>query len=126
MMTDLRQQAERFGAEFSRRGKATASRGSDKAEGELLRAFRVFVGDSEYQVRTVIVATGAKARELGLASEKRLSGRGRLRRASPASSPPATLPTRLTGRQSPLAAPSARRRSTPNATSPRPNGSGLG
>jgi thioredoxin reductase (NADPH) len=40
------------------------------------RPFRVWVGDTEHQARSVIVATGASARQLGLASERFLQGRG--------------------------------------------------
>jgi thioredoxin reductase (NADPH) len=40
------------------------------------RPFRVWVEDREYQARSVIVATGASARWLGLDSEERLKGRG--------------------------------------------------
>jgi thioredoxin reductase (NADPH) len=42
------------------------------------RPFRVWVGDekSEYAARTLIVATGAQAKWLGLASESSLQGRG--------------------------------------------------
>jgi thioredoxin reductase (NADPH) len=40
------------------------------------RPFRVSVEDKEYSARTVIVATGASARWLGLESEERLKGRG--------------------------------------------------
>lgn len=37
---------------------------------------RVWVGETEYQAKTVIVATGATARRLGLPSEKELYGKG--------------------------------------------------
>jgi thioredoxin reductase (NADPH) len=40
------------------------------------RPFRVWVGDEEYRAETVIVATGANARQLGLESERKLQGRG--------------------------------------------------
>ena len=40
------------------------------------RPFKVYVGDDEYTARTVIVATGATARQLGLESERALHGRG--------------------------------------------------
>jgi thioredoxin reductase (NADPH) len=36
----------------------------------------VWVGDDEYRAETVILATGANARQLGLESERRLQGRG--------------------------------------------------
>jgi thioredoxin reductase (NADPH) len=68
MMNDFRRQAERFGAEFLT-DDVTAV---DLSE----RPFRVSVGDDEYLARTVIVATGANARQLGLESERTLQGRG--------------------------------------------------
>jgi thioredoxin reductase (NADPH) len=68
MMDDFRRQAERFGAEFLR---------DDVTRIDLsVRPFRIYVGDDEYRAETVIVATGANARELGLESERRLQGRG--------------------------------------------------
>ena len=36
----------------------------------------MYVGDEEYLAQTVIVATGATARQLGLESERALQGRG--------------------------------------------------
>ena len=68
MMKDFREQAGRFGAEFLT-DDVTAVDFSE-------RPFTVDVGDDEFQARTVIVATGASARQLGLASEKALQGRG--------------------------------------------------
>jgi thioredoxin reductase (NADPH) len=68
MMQDFRRQAERFGAEFI----ADDATRVDFSE----RPFRVWVGDDEYRAETVIIATGANARQLGLDSEKRLQGRG--------------------------------------------------
>src|SRR5256885_15981361 len=68
MMQDFRRQAERFGAEFLTDDVTKV----DFSE----RPFRVWVGDDEYQARTVIVATGASARQLGVESEQRLQGRG--------------------------------------------------
>ena len=67
-MQDLRRQAgERFGTEFLTDDATKV----DFSE----RPFRVWVGDDEYRAETVIVATGANARQLGLESEK-LQGRG--------------------------------------------------
>lgn len=40
------------------------------------RPFRIYVEDEEYLADTVIVATGASPKELGLKSEQRLKGRG--------------------------------------------------
>src|SRR5919197_5436870 len=68
MMAEFRWQAERFGAEFVTDDVTRV----DLSE----RPFSVFVGDDEYQAETVIVATGATARQLGLESELRLQGRG--------------------------------------------------
>src|SRR5256714_6246202 len=68
MMADFRRQAERFGAEFVTADVTKV----DFSE----RPPRVYVGDDEYRSETVIVATGASARQLGLESEQRLQGRG--------------------------------------------------
>jgi thioredoxin reductase (NADPH) len=68
LMGEFRRQAERFGAEFL----ADDVTRVDLSE----RPFRVWVGDDEYQAETVIVATGATARQLGLPSERALHGRG--------------------------------------------------
>jgi thioredoxin reductase (NADPH) len=68
MMQDLRRQAERFGTEFLTDDVTKV----DFSE----RPFRILVGEDEYRAETVIVATGANARQLGLESEKRLQGRG--------------------------------------------------
>ena len=68
MMKDFRTQAERFGAEFLTEDVTSV----DLSE----RPFTVEVDGDEYRARAVIVATGASARQLGLASEKALQGRG--------------------------------------------------
>jgi thioredoxin reductase (NADPH) len=68
MMQDFRRQAERFGAAFLTDDVTKV----DFSE----RPFRVWVGDDEYRAETVIVATGASARQLGLPSEQALQGRG--------------------------------------------------
>ena len=68
MMQDFRRQAERFGAEFVTDDVTRV----DFSE----RPFRAWVDKDEYQARSVIVATGASARWLGLDSEQRLQGRG--------------------------------------------------
>src|SRR5262249_26175140 len=68
MMQDFRRQAERFGADFVTDDVAKV----DFSE----RPFRVWVEDDEYLAQTVIVATGASARQLGLESERKLQGRG--------------------------------------------------
>jgi thioredoxin reductase (NADPH) len=68
MMADFRRQAERFGAEFLTDDVTKV----DFSE----RPFKVYVGDDEYRAETVIVATGASARQLGIPSEQVLQGRG--------------------------------------------------
>jgi thioredoxin reductase (NADPH) len=68
MMQEFRRQAERFGADFITDDVTRV----DFSE----QPFRVWVGDEEHRAQTVIVATGATARQLGLDSERRLQGRG--------------------------------------------------
>src|SRR6478735_765063 len=68
MMTEFRAQAERFGAEFVTDDVTRL----DLSE----RPFKIYVGDDEYVGKSVIVATGATARQLGLESERALHGRG--------------------------------------------------
>jgi thioredoxin reductase (NADPH) len=68
MMQEFRAQAERFGTEFLTDDVTKV----DFSE----RPFRVSVGNDEYRAETVIVATGASARQIGLESEVRLQGRG--------------------------------------------------
>lgn len=68
LMANMRAQAERFGTEIV------------SGEVETLdlskRPFLVKAGVKEYQAETVIIATGASARWLGLDSEKALYGKG--------------------------------------------------
>ena len=68
MMADFRRQAERFGTEFITDDVTKVDFGEEP--------FRVWVEDEEYQARSVIIATGASARWLGLESEERLKGHG--------------------------------------------------
>jgi thioredoxin reductase (NADPH) len=68
MMQDFRRQAERFGADFVTDNVTKV----DFSE----QPFRVWVEDDEYLAQTVIVATGASARQLGLQSEQKMQGRG--------------------------------------------------
>jgi thioredoxin reductase (NADPH) len=68
MMAEFRRQAERFGTDFVTDDVSRV----DLSE----RPFRIWVEDEEYQARSVIVATGASARWLGLENEQRLQGRG--------------------------------------------------
>jgi thioredoxin reductase (NADPH) len=68
MMQDFRRQAERFGTTFVTDDVTRV----DFSQ----RPFRVWVGDDEYRAESVIVATGASARQLGLETETKLQGRG--------------------------------------------------
>jgi len=68
MMQDFRRQAERFGASFVTDDVTRV----DFSQ----RPFRIWVGDDEHRAESVIVATGASARQLGLPSEQVLQGRG--------------------------------------------------
>src|SRR5262249_5347953 len=68
LMDNMRRQAERFGAELVT---------DDVTEVDLKASPKVVkVGEETYLARSVIVASGSKYRELGLANEKRLAGRG--------------------------------------------------
>src|SRR6185437_14366896 len=68
LMQEFRAQAERFGAEYLTDDVTRV----DFSE----RPFKVYVGDDEYLAESVIVATGATARQLGLPSELGLQGKG--------------------------------------------------
>lgn len=68
LMELFRKQAERFGT------KVLAGNAGKVDLGE--RPFRVGVGDEEYRGKTIIVATGASAKWLGLPSEEKYKGRG--------------------------------------------------
>jgi thioredoxin reductase (NADPH) len=68
LMAAMREQAQRFGAEIIR--------GNVTSVDLLSHPFTVKTSDAEYQARALIVATGATARLLGLASERSLLGHG--------------------------------------------------
>ena len=68
LMTEMRAQAERFGAEIMR--------GNVSAVDLSTHPFKVRVSDTEYTCRSLIIATGASARLLGLPSERTLMGHG--------------------------------------------------
>jgi len=68
LMMKFREQAARFGTEF-----LTAD--VDRVDFSS-RPFGIWVGDTEYRARSVIISTGASARMLGLESEQRLLGHG--------------------------------------------------
>jgi len=68
LVESMRKQAERFGAEYSPESVTSVDLSK--------RPFTVHTEEKEYLARTLIVATGASARTLGLASERKLFGRG--------------------------------------------------
>jgi len=68
LMTEMRAQAEHFGAQLIR--------GHVIGVDMLARPYTVRTSDAEYHCRTLIIATGASARLLGLASERALMGHG--------------------------------------------------
>ena len=68
LMGEMRAQAERFGAEILR--------GNVSAVNLRSNPFRVAVSDTGHEARTVIIATGASARLLGIPSERSLLGHG--------------------------------------------------
>jgi thioredoxin reductase (NADPH) len=68
LMEKMRKQAERFGAELIFENATSADLKS--------KPFKITVGNMVYEAKTVIIATGASARWLGLESEERLRGRG--------------------------------------------------
>jgi thioredoxin reductase (NADPH) len=68
MMADFRRQAERFGTEFVTDDVTRV----DFSE----RPFGIWVEDTEYRAKTVVIATGASARWLGLPGEQTYQGRG--------------------------------------------------
>src|SRR5436189_1682860 len=68
MMAEFRRQAERFGADFVTDDVTRV----DFSE----QPFRVWVENDEYRAKTVVVATGASARWLGLRAGQHYQGRG--------------------------------------------------
>ena len=68
LMAEMRAQAERFGAEMIR--------GHVTAVDLMARPYVVKTSEAEYRCRTLIIATGASARLLGLHSERALIGHG--------------------------------------------------
>jgi len=68
LMNLMRKQAERFGAEFIE--KSVAAIDFDK------RPFEILAGEVKYLSKTVIIATGADTKWLGIPGEEKLRGRG--------------------------------------------------
>jgi thioredoxin reductase (NADPH) len=71
MMKKFRDQAERFGARL-----ITDQADRVELSKELGGVHSVWVGDTEYHARTVVLSMGAEHKKLGVAGEEELSGRG--------------------------------------------------
>jgi thioredoxin reductase (NADPH) len=71
MMKKFRDQAERFGARL-----ITDQADRVELSKELGGVHSVWVGDTEYRARTVVLSMGAEHKKLGVAGEEELSGRG--------------------------------------------------
>ena len=69
LMTDFRKQAEGLGTRF-------ITQDVESIDITYGSPFEMWVGDDVHRARTVIIATGATARWLGLPNEQRLIGRG--------------------------------------------------
>ena len=75
LIDNMRQQAARFGAEYST-GHVVSVDLSQKSEGLGKKPIEVNLGRENVLTRTLIIASGASARWLGLPSEKALIGHG--------------------------------------------------
>ena len=73
LVANMQKQAERFGAEYVYGTVGEADLDAASKEG---RAFRVNIDDVWHETRTLIIATGASARWLGLPNEQKLIGKG--------------------------------------------------
>lgn len=70
LMMNMRKQAQRFGAEIVDKKVAKV----DVSEGD--KPFSLSVGDTHYLAKSIIIATGADTRWLGVPGEEKLRGRG--------------------------------------------------
>jgi thioredoxin reductase (NADPH) len=68
LMAEMKAQAQRFGTEYIAKDVTKVDFSS--------RPFKIYIGDEEYQSKSVIISTGAKPRRLGLPSEDRLWAKG--------------------------------------------------
>ena len=77
MMDDMRRQAARFGTTFVSGSVTKVEFGSRGVEGRGVGCHKVIVeGKDEYEAETVIIATGASAKFLGIQSEQDYKGKG--------------------------------------------------
>lgn len=79
LMEKFREQAARFGAEIVAQDVTAVdfTRTSlEASHGQEVKPFKVIVGNKAYAAKSVIIATGAETKWLGLANEQRLIGKG--------------------------------------------------
>jgi thioredoxin reductase (NADPH) len=76
LMDNMRKQAERFGAEFLTEDVTRVSLGADVTEPGAEGLKTVYVGETEYFARAVILSTGSAWRPLGVPGEQELLGHG--------------------------------------------------
>ncbi|MFZ2025636.1 MAG: thioredoxin-disulfide reductase [Microgenomates group bacterium] len=69
LMTDMGEQAKRFGTEFVTDAVTTIETNTDGT-------FAVKTGNGAYQTKSIIIATGAQAKELGTLGEEQYRGKG--------------------------------------------------
>ena len=69
LMTDMGEQAKRFGTEIITDAVTTIKKLQDET-------FTVTTGNAEYQTKSIIIATGASAKELGTPGEEQYRGKG--------------------------------------------------
>ncbi len=69
LMLDMKAQAERFGTEMITDAVTTIEKSADNT-------FLVTTGNGEYHTKSIIVATGAQAKELGIQGEEQYRGKG--------------------------------------------------
>jgi len=76
LMDNMRKQAERFGAEFLTDDVTRVELGDRPTEAGTEGLKTVYVGESEYFARAVILATGSAWRPIGIPGERELLGHG--------------------------------------------------
>lgn len=82
LMSNMRKQAERFGAKLISEDvtkvdiKVNTKVDKQGHTEKITEKIIVFAGKKKYEAKTLIIATGANHRKLGLENEKRLSGKG--------------------------------------------------
>jgi thioredoxin reductase (NADPH) len=76
LMDNMRKQAERFGAEFITDDVTRVDFGGQPTEADAEGLTTVYVGETEYLARAVILSTGSAWRPIGIPGEQELLGHG--------------------------------------------------